>query len=143
MKKYKSLFTESHSQREIIKICQYLINTFKMDFVVIGGAAFSIYTRDKANDLDIIVYDFGTINKEEVDRVIALTNNGELIKAVLFGVEIDFLRPGQEYRDKGKVLFRIPNQVKYNLVQGIKVIDKRELLKLSKDKDREMRSKYL
>ena len=134
----------AHSYKEILLLCKYLKNTFKMDFVVIGGAAFGIYTQSSVNDLDIVVYDFGLISEKEVDRVLVKSADDTLMKIEQFGVEIDLLRPNQEYRQNNQLIFRIPN--KFNSVKeinGIKIISKEDLIKYSKNKDRDKRRLFL
>jgi len=115
-----------------------------MDFVVIGGAAFGIYTQSSVNDLDIVVYDFGLISEKEVDRVLVKSADDTLMKIEQFGVEIDLLRPNQEYKQNNQLIFRIPN--KFNNVEeinGIKIISKEDLIKYSKNKDRDKRRLFL
>ena len=92
----------AHSYKEILLLCKYLKNTFKMDFVVIGGAAFGIYTQFSVNDLDIVVYDFGLISEKEVDREPKRKNS--FIKAHLYKVNdpITSLRYLNELFTKGK-----------------------------------------
>lgn len=144
MKQYTRFFEASHSYKEILILCKYLNNTFNMDFVVIGGGAFGIYTQSSIKDLDIVVYNFGTLNENEVDRVLVKASDNTLMKIEQFGVEIDLLRPGQIYRQNGKVIFQIPQRFqKVEEVNGVKLISKEELIKYSKEKDIEKRMQYL
>ena len=134
----------AHSYKEILLLCKYLKNTFKMDFVVIGGAAFGIYTQSSVNDLDIVVYDFGLLNEKEVDRVLVKSADDTLMKIEQFGVEIDLLRPNQEYKQNNQLIFRIPN--KFNNVEevnGIKIISKEDLINYSKNRDKDKRRLFL
>lgn len=134
----------NHSYKEILILCKYLKNTFKMDFVVIGGAAFGIYTQSPIKDLDIVVYDFGLISEKEVDRVLVKSADDTLMKIEQFGVEVDLLRPNQDYKQDNQLIFRIPN--KFNNVEeinGIKIMSKEDLIRYSKDKDRDKRRLYL
>ena len=133
MKKYKSIF-ESYRVFEIKKMCQYLIKHFKMEFVVIGGAAFSLYTGQPAKDLDIVVYDFGTITMDEVDKVRAMTKENVLLRANLLGVDIDFLRPGVNYEE-----FQIPGDIisHINYIEGIKVVQIPLLIEMTRPRKRE------
>lgn len=141
---YKRYFESTHSYKEILILCKYLKNYFKMDFVVIGGAAFGLYTQSSIKDLDIVVYDFGTLNEFEVDRVIVKSHDDTLMKIEFKGVEIDLLRPGQIYKEDNIPIFKIPNKFSnIEIIDGIKVISKEDLIKSSKQKDKEFRANLL
>jgi hypothetical protein len=142
--RYKRKFTESHSYKEMLILCKYLKNTYHMKFIVIGGGAFAIYTQTKANDLDIVVYDYGVISETEVDRVIVKDHSGKLMKIEQFGVEVDLLTPGQEYKKDGVSLFKIPKHFNNtNQVNGIDIVGKEDLIAMSKSKDKEFRAQHL
>ena len=115
-----------------------------MDFVVIGGSAFSVYTDTRAEDLDIAVYDYGTLNEKELDKVVAKTKDGKILKFRQFGVDVDLLTPGQQYKKDGKVLFKVPNRFKkVKHIEGIKVVDVPILMNMLKDRDRVRRYEML
>jgi len=144
MHRWISLFESLHNKKELLLLCKYLKNYFKMDFIVLGGAAFAIYTESSSHDLDIVVYDYGKLNESEVDRVIAKDNKGNLVKIQQFGVKIDLLKPGQSYKQNDYEIFSIPRKFNnVNEINGIKVISKEDLIKYSKDKDREKRRQEL
>ena len=140
MIRYSQLLKEAISSREILRLSKFLKNSFNMKFVVIGGAAFSLYTGAIVNDLDIVVYDFGSISAEEVDQVIAIDNQSNLKKINLFGINIDFLSPNQKYRKNGELLFKIPNRFKNTTsIEGVSVISLIDLINMTKKKDRNFR----
>lgn len=142
--RYKRKFTEIKSYKEILLLCKFLKNHFNMKFIVIGGSAFAIYTQTQASDLDIVVFDYGTLSEEEVDRVIAKDKNGNLMKVVFKGIEIDLLVPGQEYKEDGIPLFKIPSHFNHiENINGIEIVSKEDVVKMSKEKDKEIRKQYL
>ena len=143
MKRYNKLY-ESHPRFEILHIAKYLKKTFGMDFVVIGGGAYSIYTGDRSSDLDIVVYDYGSLNEKEIDRVIAKTKDGKLLKIEQFGVEIDLLIPGQKYVKDGELLFKIPKKFKNPTnMEGVKIANLNDLMNMFKKKNAIKRYQHL
>ena len=135
MKRYKSLFFESYRQYEIKKLCHFLQKNFHTAFVVIGGAAYSLYTGIPANDLDIVVYDYGTLTPDNLagGEVLNIDHENNLVKIVLFGVDIDFLKPGREYTTTEGFEFKVPS-IFHNIrnIEGIEIMNEIELMASTK-----------
>ena len=134
MNRYKQLFKESASAYEIKKVCHFITKNFHTAFIVIGGAAYSLYTGISSKDLDIVVYQYNklTLDSLSPEEIIAVDYDGRPTSIKLFGVEIDLLRPGQQYRTTSGLSFEIPYRFNNTrIIDGIEVMNEIDLMNIS------------
>jgi len=137
MKTYRPLF-ESHSYKEISLLSKFLKTAYNMDFIIIGGAAHSLYTGARAKDLDLVVKSLGTLKEEPDVKYNYVDPKGTPLKISVKGVSIDLLYPGMDY---GK--FKIRSNFRYNTIKGNKVLSLEDLMNTTKQKDRKVRFEEL
>jgi len=134
---------ESLSQNDVIDICLKMKNDWKIDFVVVGGSAYTLYANLPTNDLDVVVYDKGKLyfnHKDDhrkwdrwFDTWIGHPRDGSVDQFILKGLPVHFvpsgvIDPRREYgveEIRGVEVLSLASLIKHDLIglKGVKELD--------------------